>query len=898
MATKLTRTNAIVFGAHEGATAVPVLSAKSLGSSSLAFIQSQLAASNFKGKDSDVRVLYAVPGLEQPVVSIVGLGKPSTDANAAAETARKAAFTAVSALRALGKHQDIHVKFDNLGHGVGTSEGAHLSTYSYDQLKSAALKASPVTVSPIEGAFEKNAWEHGQILADSQNRARIFMETPANLMTPVIFAQCTVEMFKDIPNVTVHVRDEKFLAEHKMGSFLSVARGSDEPPRMVEVHYNGGPAGQKPLAFVGKGITFDTGGISLKPAADMAAMKGDMGGAACVISATYGIAKLGLPVNVVTTVALSENMPSGKATKPGDVVYAMNGKSIEVDNTDAEGRLVLADAIYYTSTKYNPSSLVELSTLTGAMVIALGTGFAGVFSTHDDLWNKLQVAGEKAGDPFWRMPLHSKYKKQISSNVADLKNVGGRMAGSCTAAIFLKEFIPTLPVPEGSDDTPELAHSYAHVDIAVERAALQLNALVDQFPLEESPVAERMLHIFSILMPPKWELERELGERFAGLGAIRSALQIFERLEMWEEVVSCHQMLEETQKADAIVCNLLKETPDSPKLLCLLGDIRNEIEHYEKAWEVSGNRYSRAMRSLGSHYFKKQDMRRSVDCYRLALNINPLFENSWFMMGCGALHIEDFDTAATAFNRVTVLNPENGEAWNNLASVYIKQRRLREAFNCLRESLRHNFETSNIWENYLFVSVDIGEFSESIRSFERILEIRGDRSESKGAVIDLEVLDIVSLAVINNQLDAQGEPSSYLAPKLAKLLDAATSKLSSPRLFSICARFEQFREHYRRALDYYQKAFRAVLHHPDLSTDETVFKQLVEYTMQLVRAFAELGPLQEEVRVGGSVEPVCKDWAYQTRQALKSVVGRTKETYDGTEDYDKLVEQLQAAKSL
>ncbi|KAL2919891.1 hypothetical protein HK105_200808 [Polyrhizophydium stewartii] len=432
----------------------------------------------------------------------------------------------------------------------------------------------------------------------------------------------------------------------------------------------------------------------------------------------------------------------------------------------------------------------------------------------------------------------------------------------------------------------------------VERSVLQLNALVDQFPLEESKPSERMEHIFSIMMPSKWELERELGERFVGLGVTRSALEIFERLQMWEDVVSCHIMLEQADKAEAIVRRLLQESPRSPKLLCILGDVRGEIEHYELAWEYSGRRFARAMRSLGAHYFKKEDMQRSLECYQLALAINPLFENSWFVMGCAALRVENFDVAEQAFARVTVLDPDNSEAWNNLASVHIKLRKLREAFNCLREALRHNYDASNIWENFLFVSVDIGEFSEAIRAMQRVLEIRADKPQFKDRVVDVEVLDIITLAVINGQYDAAGETAWNLAPKMAKLLEAVTAKIATPKVFLICARFAQWQNRLRDALEFYQKAYRAVLHHPNVDTDEAVFKTLVEYTIKLADAFVELGPREEEVRVGGSTGPVCKDWAYQARQAVKSVISRTKATYEGSEAHDQLVEKLQELKAL
>ncbi|KAJ1339520.1 hypothetical protein BSLG_005844 [Batrachochytrium salamandrivorans] len=384
---------AVVYGAHETANAAaPTVFSKSLPASALAGIQSQLAASNFLGKAQEVRLLFGVPGIDAPIVGVVGLGKPCTDVQASAETARLAAL-----------------------------EGAHLSTYAYDELKGADNKASPVTVSAMEG-IRKGRMARWQCSGSIPKLCSPFHGNTCQLHDSHHFLQQCCRDLQGIPNVTVTVRNSDFMEEKKMGSFLSVSRGSEQPPKLLEVHYNGGVAGTKPLAFVGKGVTFDSGGISLKPPTDMALMKGDMGGAACVLGAT------------------------GRATKPGDVVIAMNGKTIEVDNTDAEGRLILADAIYYASTTFKPHSLVELSTLTGAM--------------------KLEAAGEKSGDPFWRMPLSEKYKKQISSHVADLKNVGGRTGGSCTAAIFLKEFVPTIPTAEGSDEPAKLALDYAHVDIA------------------------------------------------------------------------------------------------------------------------------------------------------------------------------------------------------------------------------------------------------------------------------------------------------------------------------------------------------------------------------------------------------------------------------------------------
>jgi aminopeptidase len=268
------------------------------------------------------------------------------------------------------------------------------------------------------------------------------METPANLLTPTLFAERAQTLLGNEKNISLTVRERDWVEQQKMGAFLSVSKGSAEPLKFLEIKYSGGTNGASPLAIVGKGVTFDSGGISLKPSAGMALMKGDMGGAAVVIGTMWAISQMELPINIIAAIPLTENMPSGSATKPGDVVFASNGLSIEVDNTDAEGRLILADAIYHVTKTYKPHSLIELSTLTGAMDVALGASYAGVFTNSDTLWAKLESAGKIAGDKFWRMPLCDSYKSDIKSTVADLKNVGGRSAGSCTAAIFLNEFLP------------------------------------------------------------------------------------------------------------------------------------------------------------------------------------------------------------------------------------------------------------------------------------------------------------------------------------------------------------------------------------------------------------------------------------------------------------------------
>jgi len=346
---------------------------------------------------------------------------------------------------------------------------AHLALYKFTLKTSPPSRFNPNLKEPIPEklAFkplnESKEWDRGVIYAEAQNLARTLMELPANMMTPTAFTERVKKEFTGIPNVEVIVRDEVWAAEKNMNVFLSVTHGTSEPAKFLEIHYKGAAnKDAQPLAFVGKGITFDSGGISLKPGAGMKLMRGDMGGAATVVSSALAIAKLQLPINLVVSTPLTENMPGPSATKPGDIVYAMNGKSVEVDNTDAEGRLVLSDAIYYTATEYKPHTLIDVATLTGAMVIALGEVYSGVFSTSDELWQQLHAAGEIEHDRFWRMPLDEEFGPQIHSSNADLQNTGGRPAGSCTAALFLKPFAEGIEAKDGQ----EPALKWAHLDIA------------------------------------------------------------------------------------------------------------------------------------------------------------------------------------------------------------------------------------------------------------------------------------------------------------------------------------------------------------------------------------------------------------------------------------------------
>ncbi|CAG8467786.1 4562_t:CDS:2 [Ambispora leptoticha] len=467
--------DALVLGAYKDGSFAETIT-KEIPSSTQETIRQNLKLSNAKGKFGEVRVFYGIAEESSNVpkqIAVVGLGKKSSDEKGevdlseALEKARHAAC-----VRVLREQGAKFIGVDPMTHEHGAAEGASLGLYSYDSLKSKKNQRPEVKFgrygeSPSSELSELT-WETGLIYADAQNFARYLAETPSNLMTPSIFVENVISKLDGLKNVEIHVRDQGWAINNNMGAFLAVAKGSTEPLRFLEIHYKGGKEDEKPLALVGKGITFDSGGISIKPSQNMAAMKGDMGGGAAVAASLYGLAKLQVPINIVASIPLCENMPSGHAIKPGDVVKAMNGKSIEIDNTDAEGRLILADAIYYTSSTYKPHSLIDLATLTGAIGISLGEVYAGVFTNSESLWTQLSNAGKTTHDPFWRMPLHPAYKKQIKkSTVADIVNNSGRMGSSCSAAGFLEEFVYGDDIEKAAetDVVPDKIR-FAHIDIA------------------------------------------------------------------------------------------------------------------------------------------------------------------------------------------------------------------------------------------------------------------------------------------------------------------------------------------------------------------------------------------------------------------------------------------------
>ncbi|XP_071449110.1 cytosol aminopeptidase-like isoform X2 [Hetaerina americana] len=390
------------------------------------------------------RILYDLDGC-YGTVAVVGLGKhiecPKVDEHEnidqGKENIRVAASVGCKNLKDL--EVDI-IELEDLGQPEASAEGGVLGLWNYTGFKNKAKQKKIPQLCP-HGELDRNLWNKGVVKADAQNFARKLMETPGNHMTPSAFAKVAKEELSK-NSVAVEVRDKAWAESMKMGSFLSVSKGSEEPPVFLEIKYCGRSDGSNPIALVGKGVTFDSGGISLKSASKMDEMRGDMGGAACVVSTINALALLKVPVNVMGFIPLCENLPSGSANKPGDVVIAMNGKSIKVDNTDAEGRLILADALCYAQ-NFNPQFILDIATLTGAMRVALGTAATGVFTNSSVLWQRLESAGATTGDRVWRFPLWKQYTKEMSETTgADLNNLGkGTGGGSCTAAAFLKEFV-------------------------------------------------------------------------------------------------------------------------------------------------------------------------------------------------------------------------------------------------------------------------------------------------------------------------------------------------------------------------------------------------------------------------------------------------------------------------
>jgi len=425
-------------------------------------ISEAIAAGDLRGKKGKTAVFYPRGAIPARCVLVVGLG---TQEKFSLETVRSAAASAAQKARALGV-----ASFSSIVHGGGAGgfpleaasqavvEGSILGLYRYQELKNkppdrtdperfTLVQFDPAKVPEVDSGAEA-----GQVVAEAACLARDLVNRPANYATPSDLADLALEIASEFDSMRCQVLNEEDAAGLKMGSFLGVAQGSDEPAAFIVMEHNPGREDLDTVVLAGKGITFDTGGISLKPVQKMDRMRGDMAGAAAVLATMAAVGQLDLPLHVVGLVPATENMPSARAYKPGDVLTAMNGKTIEIISTDAEGRLVLADALVYAA-RFEPKAVVDLATLTGACVVALGSGVAaGLFSTDDDLAACLQTASQTSGERLWRMPLYDDYLHKIESLTADLANSGGRMGGVGSSAIFLKQFAEGYP--------------WAHLDIA------------------------------------------------------------------------------------------------------------------------------------------------------------------------------------------------------------------------------------------------------------------------------------------------------------------------------------------------------------------------------------------------------------------------------------------------
>ena len=408
-------------------------------------LQPPVSEEEFSGKAN--ALLYA----RHDGALCVGLGER---AKIDAHTLRSAAGAAAMFLKKIGRTRAVVQLADWPQFAGAVVEGLVLADYRFERFKtkkSAVLESVRVRVLAEDLAAAKKAGQRGQTIAEAANLARDVANQPANLLYPETLAARAVKLGRD-GRLKVTIFDEKKLRAGKFGGLIAVGQGSARPPRLIVIEHRGGPKNQAPLALVGKAITFDTGGISIKPAANMEDMIFDKCGGMAVLGAMTAIAELKMKRNVVGIIASAENMPSGEAYRPGDIITTYDGKHIEIINTDAEGRVVLADAIAYARLDLKAAAIIDLATLTGACGVALGDYAAGFWSNDEAFGKSVRAAAEKAGERIWPMPLYSDFDEQIKSEVALIKNSGGRLGGACTGAAFLRTF---------AEDTP-----WAHLDIA------------------------------------------------------------------------------------------------------------------------------------------------------------------------------------------------------------------------------------------------------------------------------------------------------------------------------------------------------------------------------------------------------------------------------------------------
>jgi leucyl aminopeptidase len=415
------------------------------------------AADRFTGKSGSSLDILAPAGLAVERLVILGIGKAG---KLKAQDLVRLGGTAMGKVPARAQDATIFAEFSNgslkADQAAEVALGTQLRAYVFDRYKTKRKEGeepvkAKIAIAVNNAAAAQKAWSGSrEPLADGVIMARDLINEPANVLFPEEFARRASSLTK--LGVVVEVLDVPAMKKLGMNALLGVGLGSRKDSRVVIMRWNGGKKGDAPVSFIGKGVCFDTGGISIKPAGGMEDMKGDMAGAACVVGLMHALAARKAKVNAVGAIGLVENMPDGNAQRPGDIVKTMNGQTIEIINTDAEGRLVLADVLHYVNTRHKPRFMIDLATLTGAIIVALGQEYAGMFSNDDRLCDRLTKAGLATMERVWRMPLGPEYDKQIDSKFADMKNTGGRWGGSITAAQLLARFV---------DKTP-----WAHLDIA------------------------------------------------------------------------------------------------------------------------------------------------------------------------------------------------------------------------------------------------------------------------------------------------------------------------------------------------------------------------------------------------------------------------------------------------
>lgn len=447
---------------------VPVGEGRMLGATAKAVdqacdgaISALLKRGDLAGKAGQTLLLHNLPGLKAERVLLVGSGKDEALGDRAW---RKLAASVATVLKGLGGSDAVLALDDIAVTGRDGHYGKYRllaetlldSGYVFDRYKSqkaeprALKKITVLTAKAGQGEVER-AVKHATAIATGMAFTRDLGNLPPNVCHPSFLAEQAKDLGKAHKGLKVEVLDEKKIKDLGMGAFYAVGQGSDQPPRLIVLNYQGGKKNEKPFVLVGKGITFDTGGISLKPGAGMDEMKYDMCGAASVFGTLRAVLELQLPINLVCLLACAENMPSGGATRPGDIVTTMSGQTVEILNTDAEGRLVLCDALTYAE-RFKPQAVIDIATLTGACIVALGSHTSGLMGNSDELVGQLLDAGKRADDRAWQLPLFDEYQEQLDSPFADIANIGGPKAGTITAGCFLSRFAKQ--------------YSWAHLDIA------------------------------------------------------------------------------------------------------------------------------------------------------------------------------------------------------------------------------------------------------------------------------------------------------------------------------------------------------------------------------------------------------------------------------------------------